>query len=107
MQIQFNSDNNVSLNQEQIASSTSLVSEELSRFSTQITRLEIHLSDEDGHKDGSNDKRCLIEARLAGMKPIVVTDHSNTHEKALSGALDKLITSLETITGRLNDHKRH
>jgi ribosome-associated translation inhibitor RaiA len=104
MQIQFNSDKNVILNEEQIASSTSLISEELSRFSTQITRLEIHLSDEDANKDGSNDKRCLVEARLAGMKPIAVTDQSNTHEQALFGAIDKLKTSLETITGRLNNY---
>jgi ribosome-associated translation inhibitor RaiA len=104
MQIQFNSDKNIILNEEQIASSTSLISEELSRFSTQITRLEIHLSDEDANKDGSNDKRCMVEARLAGMQPIAVTDHSNTHEQALFGAIDKLKTSLETITGRLNDY---
>jgi len=104
MQIQFNTDKNVILNEEQIASSISLISEELSRFSAQITRLEIHLSDEDGNKDGYNDKRCLVEARLEGMKPIAVTDQSNTHEKALFGALDKLKTSLETITGRLNDY---
>jgi len=104
MQIQFNTDKNVILDEEQIASSTSLISEELSRFSPQITRLEIHLSDEDGNKDGFNDKRCLMEARLAGMKPIAVTDHANTHEQAIFGAIDKLKTSMETITGRLKDY---
>ena len=104
MQIQFNTDKNVILNEEQIASSTSIISEELSRFSTQITRLEIHLSDEDGNKDGFNDKRCMVEARLAGMKPFAVTDHANTHEQAILGAIDKLKTSLETITGRLKDY---
>ncbi|TDD96888.1 HPF/RaiA family ribosome-associated protein [Flavobacterium cellulosilyticum] len=104
MLIQFNTDKNVILNEEQIASYTSLISEELSRFSTQITRLEIHLSDEDGNKDGSNDKRCLVEARLEGMKPTAATDHSNTLEKAMFGAIDKLKTSLETISGRLNDY---
>jgi len=101
MQIQFNTDKNVILDEEQIASSTSIISEELSRFSEQITRLEIHLSDEDGNKEGFNDKRCMVEARLAGMKPIAVTDHSNTHEQAILGAIDKLKTSLEKITGRL------
>ena len=84
--------------------STSLISEELSRFSPQITRLEIHLSDEDGNKDGLNDKRCMVEARLAGMKPIAVTNQANTHEQAFLGAIDKLKTSLEKITGRLKDY---
>jgi ribosome-associated translation inhibitor RaiA len=104
MQIQINTDKNVSGSEELIASSTSLISGELGRFSQQITRVEVHLSDEDGNKQGVNDKRCLVEARLAGLKPIAVTDHANTHEQALIGAVDKLKTSLEKLTGRLKDH---
>jgi|SRR5690554_6280836 len=101
MQIQINSDNNVVFGEEQMASSISLISEELKRFSSQITRIEVHLSDEDGNKDGQNDKRCLIEARLGGMKPIAVTDQANTHEQAISGATDKLKSAIESMTGRL------
>ncbi len=104
MQIQFNTDKNVTGSEDLLASLTSLISEELSRFSDQITRLEIHLSDDDGNKDGFNDKRCMVEARLAGMKPIAVTDHANSPEQAVLGAIDKLKTSLEKITGRLNDY---
>jgi ribosome-associated translation inhibitor RaiA len=53
---------------------------------------------------GINDKRCIMEARLAGMKPIAVTECANTHEQAISGAIDKLKTSLERITGRLKNY---
>ncbi|MDM8159600.1 HPF/RaiA family ribosome-associated protein [Labilibaculum sp. K2S] len=104
MKIQFNTDNNISLGEEQIDYFTSLISEEISRFSPQISRLEIHLSDEDGSKDGLNDKRCLIEARLEGMKPIAVSEHANTPEQSIFGAIEKLKTSLETLTGRLKNH---
>jgi ribosome-associated translation inhibitor RaiA len=104
MQIQINTDKNVTGSEGLIASSTSLLSEELSRFSQQITRVEVHFSDEDGNKDGFNDKRCMVEARLSGMKPIAVTDQANTHEQAILGAIDKLISSLEKITGRLQDY---
>ena len=104
MQILFNTDHNVSGSKDLIASATSLISEELSRFSDQITRVEVHLSDENGHKEGLNDKRCMLEARLAGLKPIAVTDQADTLEQAVSGAIDKLITSLDKITGRLNNH---
>lgn len=104
MQIQFNTDKNVTGNEGLIASSTSLISEELSRYSQQITRVEVHFSDEDGNKDGFNDKRCMVEARLGGMKPIAVTNQANTHEQAFLGAIDKLITSLEKITGRLKNY---
>jgi ribosome-associated translation inhibitor RaiA len=104
MQIQINTDKNVTASEELIASSTSLISEELSRFSEQITRVEVHFSDEDGNKDGLNDKRCMVEARLAGRNPIAVTNLANTHEKAFSGAIDKLKNSLEKITGRLKNY---
>lgn len=104
MQIQFNTDDNVTGNEELIASATSLISKELRRFSQQITRVEVHLSDEDGSKDGLNDKRCLLEARLAGKNPIAVTNVANTHEQAVSGAINKLKTSLETITGRMRNY---
>jgi ribosome-associated translation inhibitor RaiA len=104
MQIQINTDKNVTGNEELIDSSRALIADELSRFSQQITRLEVHFSDEDGSKDGFNDKRCLVEARLAGMKPIAVTDQANTHNQAFLGALDKLKASLEKITGRLKEY---
>lgn len=104
MQIQFNTDKNIPGSEDLIASQISLISDELSRFSEQITRVEVHLSDENGIKDGVNDKRCLMEARLAGMKPMAVTDFANTHEQAVSGALHKLKTSLESITSRLRNY---
>lgn len=104
MQIQFNTAKNQTRSDELIASSTTLISEELNRFSQQITRVEVHLSDEDGNKNGANDKRCIMEVRLAGMKPIAVTDHANTHEQAIIGALDKLKTSLEKTIGRLKEY---
>lgn len=104
MQIQFNTDNNIIGSEELIASSTSVISEELSKFSEQITRVEVHLSDEDGNKDGPNDKRCMLEARLAGLKPIAVTNLADTHEEAVLGAIDKLKSSLKSATGRLKNY---
>ena len=104
MTIQFNTDNNVTLSEELRIPLIGIISEELSRFSHQITRVEVHLSDENGDKEGLNDKRCMIEARLAGMKPIAVTNHANNHEQAVKGAADKLRTSLDTVLGRLRDH---
>jgi len=104
MLIQFNTDKNVTGSEGLIASSTSLMSEELSRYSQQITRVEVHFSDEDGNKEGFKDKRCMVEARLSGMKPIAVTNQANTYEQAFFGAIDKLKTSLEKITGRLKDY---
>jgi len=104
MTIQFNTDSNITVGEKLRVPLISLISEELSRFSHQITRVEVHLSDENGPKEGQNDKRCLIEARLEGMKPIAVTNNANTHELAVEGAVEKLKTTLETILGRLRNH---
>jgi ribosome-associated translation inhibitor RaiA len=104
MKIQFNTDNNIKLSNELRVSLTSLISNELSRFNDHITRLEVHLSDVDGHKDGQDDKRCMIEARLEGMQPIAVTNHADSHELAVIGAVDKLKSSIDTIEGRLRNY---
>jgi ribosome-associated translation inhibitor RaiA len=104
MTIQFNTDNNVKVSEELRIPLISLISEKLSRFGHQITRVEVHLSDENGDKEGFNDKRCMIEARLSGMKPIAVTNHANNHEQAVEGAVDKLKTSLDTILGRQRNY---
>lgn len=100
MTIQFNTDNNIQGNEELTAPLTSLILDKLNRFSEKISRVEVHLSDENGNKEGQNDKRCLLEARMEGKQPIAVTNLGNSHEQAVEGAIDKLKTSLDTIIGR-------
>lgn len=104
MTIQINTDNNLSVHEAFGNKLDDLLSKELIRFSEHITRLEVHLSDENGSKDGINDKKCLLEARLEGRQPIVVTQVANDYEQAVHGAIDKLKSSLATITGRLRNH---
>ncbi|SEA98655.1 hypothetical protein SAMN05443667_11437 [Flavobacterium gillisiae] len=104
MTIQLNSDNNLTLHEAFRAQLNTLLTEELSRFGAHITRIEAHFSDENGHKEGQNDKLCKLEARLEGMKPILVSNHANNHELAVKGAITKLKTSLDSTLGRLNNH---
>ena len=104
MTIQINTDKNLSVHEGFEAQLDDLLSEELSRFSEHITRLEVHLSDENGDKQGQNDKRCMIEARIEGRQPIAVTERANDYELAVSGAIEKLKASLDTIVGKLRIH---
>ncbi len=104
MTIQLNTDNNLSVHEPFGTRLDDLLSEELSRFSEHITRLEVHLSDENGFKDGINDKRCLLEARLEGRQPMAVTALADTYELAVNSAIDKLKAALDTILGRLRNH---
>jgi ribosome-associated translation inhibitor RaiA len=83
----------------------SVVESVLGHLADHITRVEVHLSDENGKKGGDNDKRCLMEARLRGHQPIAVTHEAGTVDDALSGAADKLKSSIDHTLGRLSDHE--
>jgi len=107
MTIQINTDNNLNVHETYQAQLKHLLSKELSRFEEHITRLEVHLSDENGNKESEDDKKCMIEARLKGRRPVAVTDVANTYDQAVNGAIDKLKTSLDTILGRLRNHHQH
>ena len=104
MIIQFNTDNNIAGSERLNEYFTTTLTESLNRFSNQITRLEVHLTDENSNKEGQNDKRCVLEARLEGMQPIAVTNNADTIEQAVKGAVDKLKSSLDTVIGKLRSH---
>ena len=105
MQIQVNTDDNVAGRESLARRVETEVARTLGRFGEYVTRVEVHLSDEDSVKSSGNDKRCLMEARLAGRAPIAVTDHAGTLDEAYRGAAEKLKRALESTIGRLKDHK--
>jgi ribosomal subunit interface protein len=106
MIIQINTDHNLSVHEAYRDKLKGILTDELSRFSGHITRLEVHLTDENGSKEGINDKKCVIEARVEGRHPIAVTSHANTHDQAVDSAINKLKSSLETIASKMNDHHK-
>jgi len=100
MTIQFNTDNNIPAKEAIKEPLTALIADELNRYSEYITRIEVHLTDENGSKSGINDKRCVLEARLEGKSPVAVTNHANTRDQAVEGAIDKLKSVLDTMIGK-------
>lgn len=104
MIVQFNTDHNIHKSEEYSNSVIALISKDLHRFTSQITRIELHLTDQNGNKEGINDKRCVLEARLEGLQPIAVTNDADTNDTAIKGALDKLKAVLDTKLGRLANH---
>jgi len=103
MQIQTNTDHSITGSEGLAAQATAIIESTLARFSDQITRVEIHLSDENGARGGVEDKRCMMEARLEGRQPIAVTHRAATVQQAMDGAADKLKQSIESTLGRLRD----
>ena len=77
----------------------------LDRFSTQITRVDVHLHDDNAQKHGANDKRCVVEARPAGLQPVSVHHSAETVEESLVGALDKLEKVLDK-TMEIHNHPK-
>lgn len=104
MIIQVNTDRNIEGNREQASRIESLVESSLARFGGKITRVEVHLSDDNSDKKfGTEDKRCLLEARLAGLQPIAVKHQAATMDQAVDGALDKLTRSIDATLGKLGN----
>lgn len=96
MQVLINTDANIEGHEDLAEQVTSVVESSLSRFSDRITRVEVHLSDQNGEKSGQEDKRCVLEARLEGRRPTAVTHHAGSIGEAIEGAAGKLKRSLET-----------
>ena len=107
MQIQINTDHNIEGHQALTDHISSVIENALSRFSDHITRVEVHLSDENSHKRGHNDKRCMMEARFQGHQRSAVTHRAATLDLAVAGAADKLTRVIESTLGRLRDHESH
>jgi hypothetical protein len=104
MKIQFNTDKTITGNEKDQLYFNSLIADGLENFESYISRIEVHLSDENGKKEGLNSKRCLLETRLEGKQPIAVSCQADTVELAISGAIDKLTASIQTIIGRRKDY---
>ena len=99
MQIQINSDHHVNPSPQMASRIQALVRDSLERFSDRITRVEIHLNDENSLKGGS-DKRCLMEARLAGLGPVDAEHEAPSLDLAIDGAMEKLERAIEHKLGK-------
>ncbi len=104
MTIQINTDKTISGEKRSEDFFTSQIAEALQRFESHITRIEVHLKDENGKKDGFNNISCLIEARLEGRQPIAITNQANTLDLAVTGAIDKIKTAIGSILGKIQKH---
>ena len=105
----MNTDNNIAGNEALAVHVRSVIEHGLCHLSYHFTRVEVHLSDENGPtkemQGGQNDKRCMMEARLESYHPLAVTSHAASVHQAVDGATEKLIRLVEGTLGRLHDHK--
>jgi hypothetical protein len=103
MQILVNTDDHIRGGVDTTEFVESVVQSSLDRFAARITRVEAYLSDQNSSKKGgSDDIRCVLEARVGGIQPIVVSHDAGAVDDAVTGAAGKLQRALGSALGKLN-----
>ena len=103
MQVLVNSNHTINGGEDLTERVQGVVEGRLDRFEGRITRVEVHLNDLNSSKIGERDKRCMMEARVGGMKPIAVSHEAPTLTEAIHVAADKLERAIEHSLGKLED----
>jgi len=104
MKIQINTDGHIQSSESLTTVVQDAIRHDLSRFAEHITRIEVHLSDENAGKSGHRGQRCMMEARLEGRQPVAVTEQAPAMAQAVQGAAQKLAHLLGSALGRQHDH---
>jgi ribosomal subunit interface protein len=107
MQVQVETDNHVEGREKLIAHVEGVIRDAVDRYEQQVTHVEAHLGDVNGsEKSGANDMRCMMEARVTGLKNIAVKHQAESLHLAIEGAADKLTKALDSALGKQQDRQR-
>lgn len=107
MQINVNTDRTIQNHQGLDEHVESVVRSSIDRFGDHITRVDVHLSNENKEKGADGGNYCMMEARVSGYQPIVVHEHSDDLRQSIKNAGGKLARALDSAIGRLQDKNKH
>ena len=107
MQINVNTDRTIQNHQGLDEHVESVVRSSIDRFGDHITRVDVHLSNENREKGADGGNYCMMEARVSGYQPIVVHEHSDDLRQSIKNAGGKLARALDSAIGRLQDNNKH
>lgn len=78
------------------------VTDKLGHLTDKLTRVEIHLYDDSSPtKQTPGDKRCLMEARPKGMKPMIAESNGDDYYKVVNNTAAKLSRAVQKTMDRL------
>ena len=107
MQFQVETDNHIQGRDTLSAYVESIVADAVDPYADRLTHVEAHLGDANSaDKAGADDKRCLLEARVSGVKNVVVSHQAESLELAIEGAAAKLRHALDSTIGKMEDKVR-
>ena len=95
IRVQINTDGNIEVIEEMIDQIRCSVNGALERTNARITRVEVHLSNISSRKRIQKSRRCTMQARFVGCKPIAVTHQSTTLKQSVDCAADRLSRLIE------------
>ncbi len=105
MEILINTDRHVPGGEDFAAHVRDTVVKHLDHWAEKITRVEVHISDENGDKSGTRDQRCMMEARPRGLSPLAVTHKAANRHLAVLGAAERLQHLVSNHLGKRQDHR--
>ena len=104
--VQIKTDNQIKSDAEANARLEERVRDKLKRYEQRLSHVEVHVSDANGGKGGT-DKRVSLEVRPAGHAPIAVHADAHRVETAISAAVHKIERALAHAIGKQKDSKGH
>ncbi len=105
MQIQVSTDNFIHGDERVIEVAEDAVNSDLGHLEDRLTRVEVHLKDQNAEKHGPDHIRCTMEARPRGLGPMAAHHDAPDIPAALKGAAKKLRARLTSEFGKLDPHR--
>lgn len=106
MHFEVNTDHDVEGSEQLTRQVSTILEETFGRFGERITRIDAHFRGEHGNSTSrASLKSCVLEARLVGRDPIVVTHEGESVPQALHGAAERLERTITRTIGRM-DHRK-
>lgn len=105
MQIQVSTDNFIQGDERVIEVAEEAVISDLGHLEDRLTRVEVHLKDQNAEKHGPDHIRCTMEARPRGLGPMAAHHDAPDIPAALKGAAKKLRARLTSEFGKLDPHR--
>ncbi len=100
MIVQINA-GNIQSSQALTDKATEAVESALRHVASQVTRVEVHLHDDNAKKSAADDKRVTMEARIAGQQPLAVDHASDDLYHSITEAAGKLGRAVKTKLDKL------
>ncbi|MDJ0638723.1 MAG: HPF/RaiA family ribosome-associated protein [Paracoccaceae bacterium] len=105
MDIHVSTDNTINGDTRVVDVAKDAVAHDLGHMSDWLTRVEVHLKDQNGDKKGPANIRCTMEARPRGLAPLSAHADAADIPAALRGAAHKLRSRLGALQEKRDPYR--